>query len=924
MNSITNNKKVIMRKKNKYSWFLTLLWVSCLLSKLQGGDPYLSNLSATKSSSLYTTYAAAMERSEFILDEGYHFAFYDSSRGIDFTTDTGGDLCLAFKKGSQYVYELKDMYREPVITTSYPDIVKYYYFPFKDIKIDATFLVYSSRVALLDIIIHNLSQQKVVLQVIPFLQNNYRAFNDIKFYPERNAITFTHEELPDGWVLNHNVPYIDKVQDVLLFSQAPDRMTSFRSYRWGIVEIPQKVDIDKKRVYLVWGRVTHNDGERCRHQPPKSRLLAKSNNDKSKILIETAPRWGSTDRNIPGSGFFGIELGNFGDLKKGDTYTVTYLCEESGESGALTVVVEDLNKESSVRKDLNLTETTLPKTPTGLKRDIWGSGTEIRLYWNKIAEDFTYNVYRRDYRKNGVYELIAERLEQNFYTDKNITEDEIYGYVVTAIDAHGKMSMHSKEINNIAGSDFFTDVKYPGQNISYVKDLAKVIAAPMKWELAAGATKHTRIIRAVATVDQARQKIIEDAQKLMAEHLDKYLKANEELYKNIPKLEFNDLDKEMLYWSAFTLMRQVMLPPEEKCSYNYYVFSREPTWGWGHGGQVFHESLTMLAYAFMDPLSAMNSQRVYLERQHANGYINYRTGPYLDETISTERQLTTSAPWYAWQNWEIFKVTGDKQFLKEMYLSSKAFFDFVVSRDSDGDGLCEWGAHAVLESVRDGLVAVWDQVAWPANFEALDLNAMLVQEAKALAHMASALGYPIEAKRWQREAKSRSDKINQTMWDGETGFYYHVDKKDHDFTYENPDDLKREEIIGFLPLWAGIAGEAQAKKLVEKLTDSNKFWRRYGVPSLAADDSYYNPKGYWNGPVWVEWNFLILHGLIQYGYTKEAKELVDRVAANMIAQLKKDHNFWEFYSPDDQWAGYHKTYIWAGIISRMLIDAAQF
>ena len=129
--------------------------------------------------------------------------------------------------------------------------------------------------------------------------------------------------------------------------------------------------------------------------------------------------------------------------------------------------------------------------------------------------------------------------------------------------------------------------------------------------------------------------------------------------------------------------------------------------------------------------------------------------------------------------------------------------------------------------------------------------------------------------------------------------------------------------MGFLPLWAGIADKDRAKKLVQKLTDSNKFWRKYGVPSLAADDPYYNPKGYWNGPVWVEWNYLIMRGLLDYGYKAEAKELVNRVATNMIEQLKKDHNLWEFYSPDEQWAGYHKTYIWAGMISRMLLDVAD-
>ena len=36
-----------------------------------------------------------------------------------------------------------------------------------------------------------------------------------------------------------------------------------------------------------------------------------------------------------------------------------------------------------------------------------------------------------------------------------------------------------------------------------------------------------------------------------------------------------------------------------------------------------------------------------------------------------------------------------------------------MNRDSDHDGLCEWGGHAVLESVRDGYVAAWDQVGWP-------------------------------------------------------------------------------------------------------------------------------------------------------------------------------------------------------------------
>lgn len=882
---------------------------------------YLSNLSATKDDPIYTTYAAALERSEFTLDEGYHFLFYDSTRGADFVSDKAGDICIAFKKKSKYVYVLKDLYREPVISHSYPDMVKYCYLPFEDIEVDVAFLVVSSRMALMDVTVRNPGQQKATLQMIPFLQNNYRTFNEVEFLPEKNAIFFTHEEFPDSWTVGHGVPYVDRVQNILLLSQSPARMASYRSYEWGGVEIPHQVDLQKKSVHQVWGRVTHSDGNRCGHRPPKTKLTTILNGDRSRILTETAPGWGSGNQNISGNGWYGIELGNFGGLGKEDRYEILFVCQETGERGVISGAVAEADTNDNIRKDLSLAESRPLPSSTGLKRDIWGSGREIRLYWQPAGDEVTYNVYRRDYRQEGTYNLLAGNLSKNFYTDKNISGDKIYGYVVTAVDAEGTMSMFSGEVNNIAGSDFLTGVKYPGQNVNAVKDLARVIAAPLDLSIEPGDSTRFRIIRAVAPAGGDRRKLLSDARKLLEEPLDSYIKANEKLYRSVPSLKFGDPDREMLYWCAFSLIRQCMLPPEGKCGYNYYVFSREPAWGWGHGGQVFHESLTMLAYAFMDPQSAMNSQRVYRERQHQEGYINYRTGPFLDETIPRNDQLTTSAPWYAWQNWEIYRITKDREFLKEMYESSKKFYEYVIAnRDSDGDGLCEWGAHAVLESVRDGMVAVWRDVGWPSNFAALDMNTMLTQEAKALSAMARELDLESDASEWGKEAETLQEKINQTFWDEETGFYYHVNKNNHSFTFKNPADLKREEIIGFLPLWAGIAPQDRAKKLLEKLTDPGKFWRKYGIPTLAADDPYYNPGGYWNGPVWVQWNYLIERGLLQYGYNDLAKELVNRVAANMIAQLKKNHQLWELYSPDEQWAGHNRQYIWAGIIARMMID----
>jgi Mannosylglycerate hydrolase MGH1-like glycoside hydrolase domain len=673
---------------------------SLAVSSAKAAHPYLSNLHATKDSPIYTTYAAAMQRSEFTLDVGYHMVFYDSSRGIEFENQKGGSWSIAFARLKQgepprYVFGLPNLYRQPVITASYSDIVTYYYYPFKDLRVDVTFLVYSSHVAIQEFMLRNLSRSELEIEAIPFLSMERGTSYSVRRGGDGSSVAFTYIDPPDGWTVDHDIPHVDTVANLFVSGFCPDSVSTAAS-------------------------------------------------------------------GVPWAG--------------------------RGSSA----------------------------------------------------------------------------------------------------------------------------------------DSAGTIALFKRIELAPNGTARFRIVRAVGRPRSGFNKIFLSAKKTFGLNPGSFLRADEELYGKVPIFHFSNPDDEMMYWSAFSLMRQCMLPPEGNLRHNYYVFSREPVWGWGHGGQVFHESLSMLAYVYMDPQGAMNSQRVYMESQHADGYINYRTGPYLNETIPYNGQLTTSAPWFSWENWEIYKVTGDREFLRQAYASGKKLFAFwEKNRDTQHDGLFEWGGHAVLESVRDDQVSVWDQVGWPANFEGPDLNSMLVMEARSLSKMAKTLGMTDESEAWERKSESIAALINKYMWDDSTGFYYNVNKLNHTFTFKTADDLKRKEIIGFLPLWAGIVGKDQAARLVKAMTDTAEFWREYGVPSLAANDSYYNPRGYWNGPVWVEWEYLLECGLLRYGYRSVAKDLVGKVASNVIARLKKDHYFWEFYDPDAQWAGYHKTYIWAGLVSKMLMDITK-
>jgi hypothetical protein len=919
---VSGSKEAIMRRT-------LIFWAAwtCLAAGVAPGPPAptpLSDLRAGAGAPLFTTYCAARERSEFTLDEGYHLVYDDPGRGVVLETDSAGDWGLAFRMGARTVDAVGDFARAPEIDASYADCVRCSFEPFAGIRVEVAFVVHSSRQAVQAITIRNQGAAPAQIQVVPYLNHRQRTFEQVVFLRDAPAVTAVHEELPDDWTREHRVPYVDRVRDLLLLSRAPDRLGSYRGYRWGPVALPAAVDLSKPQEFRVWGRIDHADGSRCRHDPAGTRLMAVLGGDRSRLITETAACWGTAGPNLSPYGYYGLELGNFGTLRDGETYEICAACGPAGETGRVSGSVGDLTRERGVRRDITLAAPSGPAPPAGLKRDIWGSGTEVRLYWPKAGDGVTYSVYRRDGRGAAVYQRLAEGLTRTFYTDRNLAGDPLYGYVVTAVDGEGRMSLPTPEVTNIEGSDLLTDLRYPGQIPIDARDRVRVLAAPLTLSLAPGAAESLRVVRAVGPAAEAPEDLVDAAKPLLAADLGACFRAAEAACDRVPRADFGDPDTNLLYWSAWNLMRQVMLPPEGKCRQDYYVFSREPSWGWGHGGQVFHESLTMLAYTLADPAGAMGSQRVFAERQRPDGYINYRTGPYLDETIVTGGQPTCSAPWYAWTNWEVYRLTRDRRFLEEMYPSSRALYDwFLKNRDTDGDGLAEWGGDAVLESVRDARVAVWDEVGDPANVEALDLNCCLVQEARALTAMAAELGRTDEAARFREEAEARAKRINAVFWDEATGFYYHVDKADHDFTLKAPGDLKRREIIGFLPLWAGIATPEQAKRLAAALADPNAFGRRYGVPSLAADDPYYNPRGYWNGPVWVEWNLLVQQGLRRYGYERETRELAARVAAGMIERLKRDHDFWEFYSPDEPWGGYHRTYIWAGCIARMLLESRR-
>jgi len=460
------------------------------------------------------------------------------------------------------------------------------------------------------------------------------------------------------------------------------------------------------------------------------------------------------------------------------------------------------------------------------------------------------------------------------------------------------------------------------------------VSLHLKIELQPGQSETVRYFRGSEDKESDLQLVINQMEELKQANLQPFVDQNVQLFASVPRLEFNRPAEKTIYLGALNLVRGSMLPPTGETTHNFYVFSRNPLWGWGHGHQVLHESLSMIPYVYLDAESAQGSQRVYMEQQGEDGLIAYRHGPRGPQTYPHKNEPTTSAPFYSWINWELYSVSQDQEFLKDAYRSGVQYVEWLFkNRDDDQDGTFEWGPYGIIENVRDWYNAVFqvsaeryldvDKEDISDELECLDLSLMVCNEINYLARMAEALDLPAEAKKWKEESAKLSQLINERMWHPETGFYYSVNAKDHSFFFMDR-DLKRQEIIGFLPLWAEVAPIERAEKLVRHLTDTTKFWRKFGVPTLAADDPWYSPDvDYcckWNGPVWLLWNYMVYDGLKKYGFDEEADQLADKMVLAVEEQLSKNHNYWESFSPDNTVLNSPSNYIWDAIMAKVLIE----
>ena len=305
--------------------------------------------------------------------------------------------------------------------------------------------------------------------------------------------------------------------------------------------------------------------------------------------------------------------------------------------------------------------------------------------------------------------------------------------------------------------------------------------------------------------------------------------------------------------------------------------------------------------------------KVFLDRQLTDGFVSRTIGvTYPKPTQMFKPFLAQIAVLGSKQNGDDYEWLRDRYYERlQKYL--KRWFEY----DTDGNGLPVWNS-SDASGMDNQISRAGDLDSY--QDEGVDLACYLYRELEAMQIIADKLGKSEDAKSYGAHAKQLAAAINKVFWDEKDGFYYDRNQK-------TGRQIRVKSVVAFLPLWAGIASHEQARRLVnDHLLNRNEFWLKYPVATYAKTepDFYEGSKSgecNWRGTTWIPTNYMIMHGLIDYGFRDEARQLAFKT---FHMALDENPVTREYYNSDSgRGNGMNPFWGWSSLAYVMPLDFAE-
>lgn len=222
------------------------------------------------------------------------------------------------------------------------------------------------------------------------------------------------------------------------------------------------------------------------------------------------------------------------------------------------------------------------------------------------------------------------------------------------------------------------------------------------------------------------------------------------------------------------------------------------------------------------------------------------------------------------------------------------------------DALLYYDAIRRLRRKRYDISAILDRSLFA--IEDLTFNCIFIRANKLLQDIASTIGEDLPSNLQHR--MDQTEKALEDLWDPYASQYFSRDFVTHKL-------LKQPTVASLMPLYAGIIKPERAKHIVKELENDRAFGTTYPVPSVPLNSEWYQPFAYWQGPTWINMNWMIIDGLRRSGFPDHADTLRE-----LTLELVAKSGMYEYFNPETGEPAGAENFSWTAALAIDLLKLA--
>lgn len=243
------------------------------------------------------------------------------------------------------------------------------------------------------------------------------------------------------------------------------------------------------------------------------------------------------------------------------------------------------------------------------------------------------------------------------------------------------------------------------------------------------------------------------------------------------------------------------------------------------------------------------------------------------------------------------KYSGDFSWIRPVYEGLKKVIAYREKTQLDtAYGLFFWDL--AIQSGADNNPVLTNDSTDRSAILAVDASTFQLREYFAMSRIAQKLNEPGDAKYFKDKADALSSAMVNHLWSAQDQMFYNIRRN-------NGQQIRRISYSNFIPLFQGMISKKDGRAMIRRyLWNKGCMLAEHGIRSLSKQDPDYNnvcmiiPYSNWQGPIWINANFMFSVALKQYGFEKEANQLALALATMLLADVRACGSMHECYDAD--------------------------